>query len=324
MFVKPGIYSDLNNSIETALRKYCNVISVTMQPTSSEKLTARLVRPASARGQPSRIRPLLGKAWARVASSLFQTSNFSDFVGKLPEDPDLVVLHEIYRRFGDFESFKGKKAYYASDSHIHTDRYFLYPRVQDFDYVFVGQKNDVSRFRERGCRNVTWLPHACDPSVMCGPILPQKHDVCFVGNPYSGSQREMLLKEISSRYSCFMGRRYLHDLSTVFRESKIIFNASGFAEVNARVFEATCAGRLLVTDRIDNGLEDLFKDGEHLVTYGDSDELHERISYYLQHDKEREDIAARGLEEVLSKHTISHRMRTLLETSLRLEPITRR
>ena len=96
----------------------------------------------------------------------------------------------------------------------------------------------------------------------------------------------------------------------------MVFNRSILNDVNMRVFEAVACGSLLVTnDLAQNGLDELLRDGEHLVTYRDDDELIERVRCYLDNPDEREAIAERGMEEALARHTYRHRMERVLDAT---------
>ena len=80
-----------------------------------------------------------------------------------------------------------------------------------------------------------------------------------------------------------------------------------------RVFEALACGSLLLTNDLDdNGQGDMFRDGTHLATYRDAHELMDKVGFYLARETVREQIAARGREEVLAKDTYRHRMELLL------------
>ena len=70
-------------------------------------------------------------------------------------------------------------------------------------------------------------------------------------------------------------------------------------------------GGFVLSDRQKDVLA-LFKDGEHLVTFGDGKDLVDKIKYFLQHPEERKRIAVAGRREVLNKHTYTHRMQNLL------------
>ncbi len=79
-----------------------------------------------------------------------------------------------------------------------------------------------------------------------------------------------------------------------------------------RVFEALSCGRLLLTDSIANGLEELFQNRRHLVVFHDEKELLKLVDYYLSKDDEREGIALCGSNLVTSQHTYDHRMKKVM------------
>jgi spore maturation protein CgeB len=45
----------------------------------------------------------------------------------------------------------------------------------------------------------------------------------------------------------------------------------------------------------------------HLATYRDTDDLLDKIAFYLKRDELRDKIAAAGMAEAISKHTYRHR-----------------
>ena len=80
---------------------------------------------------------------------------------------------------------------------------------------------------------------------------------------------------------------------------------------NMRLFEACGVGTFqIVDDR--PGVREWFTAGEHLVTYRDPEHLRELVAYYLEHDEEREQIAAAGCRHVHAHHTYEHRMARLV------------
>jgi 2-polyprenyl-3-methyl-5-hydroxy-6-metoxy-1,4-benzoquinol methylase len=62
-------------------------------------------------------------------------------------------------------------------------------------------------------------------------------------------------------------------------------------------------------------MEEMFRDGIHLATYRDAEEMLDKARYYLAHENIRERIATAGMAEATSKHTYSHRMQKLLGQS---------
>jgi hypothetical protein len=86
--------------------------------------------------------------------------------------------------------------------------------------------------------------------------------------------------------------------------------------LNFRFFEALSCGAMLLTRRVSNGQEELFQEGKHYVAFETDAELIERVEYYLQHDSERERIAAAGHREVLTRHSLEFRLVGLLSAAL--------
>jgi len=108
-------------------------------------------------------------------------------------------------------------------------------------------------------------------------------------------------------------RTFRTEMARTFSASRIVFNDAVKRDLNMRVFEALASGALLLTDRAPgSGLDEMFVDREHLVLYDDTD-VEALAAYYLEHEDERLDIAARGRAEVLRWHTYDHRARALVD-----------
>lgn len=75
---------------------------------------------------------------------------------------------------------------------------------------------------------------------------------------------------------------------------------------NMRMFEATGIGSFLLTDDGEH-LHKYFEPGVEIETFRDSQELIEKIYYYLEHPEEREAIARRGQERCLRDYSMSKR-----------------
>ncbi|MGE3376467.1 MAG: glycosyltransferase [Vicinamibacteria bacterium] len=205
-------------------------------------------------------------------------------------------------------------ALWAIDNHLHardSDGWHL-ELARAFEHVFVAQRDHLPLFWERGVA-ARWLPLACDPAVHGRKDVEQDLDVVFVGHvrPFH-RRRRRLLDRLAARFR-------VHEAQGVFRapqaelfsRAKVVFNCSLAGDLNMRVFEGLAAGRLLLTDRIGNGLEQLFADGEHLVLYED-DTLEDLVARYLEDEPGREAIAARGARLALTHHTYRRRTDSIL------------
>jgi len=189
---------------------------------------------------------------------------------------------------------------------------------QFFDVVFVAQKDYVARFHEIGHRNAYWLPVACDPVVHHFPLMGRPYDLGFVGKlGLPRSPRHKILTTVLPRYHTNDYNLFYSpsEMAKLYGQSKIVFNASMNGDLNMRIFEAMASGALLVTDRIQNGLPELFQEGVHYVGYSTIEEAIERIDYYLKDSIERERIALEGQRVALTHHTYLHRWEEVIKFS---------
>lgn len=199
-------------------------------------------------------------------------------------------------------------ALWAIDTHILFER--TLKRAPHYDHLFAAQKDGAAKLKK--CE---WLPLGADPTVHRPLNLPKIYEVVFVGALNTDDMRKIylwLMKKfgINVKYD----KVYLEGMVRLYNQGKIGFNKSVRNDVNMRVFEVMSMGTFLLTNRICcNGLFELFKEGQHLVSYGPFS-LIPKIKYYLKHEKEREEIAKAGQTEVHKKHTYRHRMEALLKS----------
>jgi hypothetical protein len=88
-----------------------------------------------------------------------------------------------------------------------------------------------------------------------------------------------------------------------------IDSAGAFAG-NARLFEVTGAGALLITDAKGN-LADYFEPGKEVVTYRSAEECVEKVRWYLAHPAEARAIAEAGQRRCLTDHSFQRRAEQL-------------
>jgi len=101
--------------------------------------------------------------------------------------------------------------------------------------------------------------------------------------------------------------------SALYRRAKIGFNVhnrSKYTVGNYRLFELPANGVMQVSDGGEY-LGKFFDVGREIVGYESSQELIEKIRFYLEHSKEREKIARQGYRRALRDHRIRPRMTEL-------------
>ena len=238
----------------------------------------------------------------------------------LPVLPDLfVVVESAARPRLDFSKFNVPTVFVAGDPYIGFDDHIHEVGVRNYDYVFVTQRDCIPWYKEAGCANVCWFPFACDPEIHGRIKSPLEHDVCFVGSihPTWGRERKRMLDVVKHNFpNNWIGQAFGRKMTMLYSSSKIIFNKSILRELNMRVFEAMASGSMLVTDRIHNGLSDLFTEGKDLICYENDDEMIASITHYLEYNDEREEIAGQGNRNVMLNHTYDHRAQQILDTAL--------
>lgn len=207
-------------------------------------------------------------------------------------------------------------ACYVIDSHL--DAASRAEWASRFDWVFLAQRAQVADFVRAGCARVRWLPLACDPGIHGRQSVALEHDVSFVGSVTGDRERRRrLLEVLGRRVRVHVERSFLRDMARTFSASRIVFNEAVSNDLNMRVFEALASGALLLTDRAPgSGLDELFRDGEHLAIYDDEAGLEELAERYLRCERERVRVAEAGRLEVLRHHTYDHRAAALVRCAL--------
>jgi len=93
-------------------------------------------------------------------------------------------------------------------------------------------------------------------------------------------------------------------------DSKITLNvhadSSPHFASNMRLFETTGVGTCMIVDWKQN-LHELFEDNKEIVTYTSAEECLEKVTWLLDHPKEREEIARAGQLRTLKEHTFNRR-----------------
>ena len=286
--------------IEKALRKHYDVI------TYGSTITVEILKMWNLEG----IRGLV-----KDHDIPYFTPDISTALSRLPSgwEPDIFLWVEsgVWDPMEGFQKLPCLTACYLIDTHLGIDRRVEWAR--NFDIVFIAQKADIVRFRESGIKNVFWLPLACDPEIHGKKSDKKLYEIGFVGS-LNNPHRVDLLNMLKQKFDVYYERCFFERMAEVFSQSKIVFNNSVKDDLNMRVFEAMASGSMLLTDESrGSGLTGLFEDRKHLVIYRNEDELFELVDYYMENDKERENIAEAGMKEVVAKHTYEHRVEEMMD-----------
>lgn len=224
----------------------------------------------------------------------------------------LRIDHGYYDE--DIPDYLSPRVFYAIDSHLEWPFNCIVNISKKYDLVFCAHYDGYLKLKKKKI-NVHWLPLACDPQVHKRVKADKLYEIGFVGND-GGNPRKFYLQELRERYpDSFIGNAPYLKMGEIYSQTKIGFNFSIFNELNMRFFEIMSSGTMCLTNPVKEcNLEEIgFRDGEHLRIYHTPRELFALIDYYLNHDEERESIAQKGYNLVISKHTYDNRVEEMLE-----------
>lgn len=90
-----------------------------------------------------------------------------------------------------------------------------------------------------------------------------------------------------------------------------LVNGNSETGLNMRHFEITAAGGFLMCHAHPE-LGESFEVGKECVAFRDELDLRDKIAFYLEHPRERAEIAAAGQRRTLGEHLYSHRLQTVI------------
>jgi len=198
------------------------------------------------------------------------------------------------------------------------------PLIPALDLALTAAPECVDWYEKEGCPAL-FFPEASDPEIFHPmPDLPKLYDISFVGGRYGIREkivqalRRAGLNVMAYGHGWEAGRLPLDATPQLFAQSRIVLgvgtigHCSDFYALKMRDFDAPMSGSLYLTH--DNpDLAHLFRIGEEIVTYRSVDACVERARYYLEHEAERERIAAAGARRAAADHSWYHRFSGLLE-----------
>jgi len=103
------------------------------------------------------------------------------------------------------------------------------------------------------------------------------------------------------------------DKAKAFNGAAIVLNTMHYAEIhglNQRVFDACGCGGFQIVDQ-SPVLSEFFIPGKEVIAFSTLRELQEIIPYYLNHPREREEIALSGYDRAHREHTFRHRLEAM-------------
>jgi spore maturation protein CgeB len=207
-----------------------------------------------------------------------------------------------------------------------------------YDMILSSLPHYVSRFRQQGMNSYP-LRLGFENSLLSKVrLLSPIYEVVHVGGygPVHRERNELLERLIKSGlplrcwgygHEClpanspildrYEGEAWGLDMYNIRYSSRIVVSRhiSSVASVYANImtmYEATGIGTLLVIDERED-LKNLFEPFQEIITYRTAQECAGLIKFYLEHEKERQEVASAGQRRTMKEHNYHVRMEELLE-----------
>ncbi len=197
-----------------------------------------------------------------------------------------------------------------------------------FDWIITADKECVPKYLALGTKNALYVRWACNPFLYRTSNDAPLYDVTFIGQPHSKRREGVAALQAAGIKVETWGRGWergridQEGMINVFGRSKINLNFSdtstkpgwkgklGFKfpkQIKARLLEVpACGGFLLTGDA--PALGEYYEAGRDVAVYHSTEELVEKVQYYLAHNGERQAIAKAGYERTMKEHTYPHRI----------------
>lgn len=207
---------------------------------------------------------------------------------------------------------------------------FLFPLIKAIDYHFVAASRLIPEWRKLN-ENTHWLPQGLQEEIYKKPTKitdedrrKYECDVCFCGTisgPHHGSRQPYIKTIMQAGFKLNLwgngGRPkiYNEEHNKQAALAKINLCCSGWPQngkcTSVRNYKILGAGGF-VLELFRPGIYDFFP-ADALDCYRNPEELVTKIRYWLDHEKERKEIAENGHKWVRENATYKHRIKAALD-----------
>lgn len=218
---------------------------------------------------------------------------------------------ELYKQIG-YENII--KTQWGFNHHIYKN----YDVPQNYDVTFIGQvhsdrKRIVQRLKKNGinieCWGKGWLNGRLNQDEMVKMFSQSKINLNFTHSSYT-----LKWKPIAK---IFLNRRaddsfHMNSVMVITR-NMMALTKKRRSQIKARTFEIPGSGGFLLSQDAGN-LEEYFVPEKEIAVFTDTDDLLDKIKYYLEHDEKREAIRQAGYQRAIRDHSFEHRFIKIFQT----------
>jgi len=242
-----------------------------------------------------------------------------------PYHPDYLKNIPLYKVL--FSADDPGATYLINIPYLHA-----YNHVFFVDPAYSADMDMQEKMRYCGMINADWVPISvfdfeCSPEKSEQEIISSKRDIDIIYVGKFWRQKVELLcavrKAFGRKFNMYGYLRLKHNLYlnirhgfgdwvrpvsfqervSLYQRAKIGINIhwNEFGLGNQRLYHLPANGVMQISD-CSTHLDRIFKSGEEVVSYKGTDDLIERIAYYLDHEAERKEIALQGYRRTMNEY----------------------
>ncbi len=210
-----------------------------------------------------------------------------------------------------------------------------------FDLAVTTDEDSLPKYRQLADTRVHLSQWACNRYAYSRVTSELRHGVTFIGQPHGDRRQTVaMLTDGGLGVECWgfgwpSGPIEHAQMVEVFASSRVNLNLSNSSEVpglkarlrrvlhfnppaprppqiKGRNFEVPGCGGFLLTERVPH-LERYFDLDREVAVFDGAGDLAEKIRYWLEHERERQQVADAGYRRVLAEHTYDHRFAAIFE-----------
>lgn len=191
-------------------------------------------------------------------------------------------------------------------------------KLQKPDIIFARTTKSLNDMKKNLKQdNIFFLPFSVDIDIYKNLNLEKTIDVMasFSDNPVVYPSRRKIRNAALSLGINVFYRKVIHEkYIQKINKSKIFINSNNLNNsLSMKYSEVLSCGTLFLTDKPEDFEILGYEDQKHLVLYSNTNELKEKIKYYLEHEDERQQISLEGMNFVRENHNNTIRVKQFID-----------
>ncbi len=210
--------------------------------------------------------------------------------------------------------------------------------IPEYDLHFVIRKQNITELKKQGSKRVERYHKGFSPEIHHPGLISSKknRDVLFAGRWEPKREKHLVSLLKNSVNISILGDSYWKRKAENWNMIKPSFERDVYGDAytkvicstkialcfysqwnrdleNSRMYEIPACGTFMLAERNEENIN-IFKEGKEAEFFGSSEELLDKVQYYLKHPEQRERIATAGRERCLkSGYSYHERLKKMLE-----------